>query len=97
MKLAEQYMSTVCNVTGCDAAPTHRAEIVIYAQTSRLHQPAIGYLPLCVCAAHADAEHARALLSEEGKQQIAAQFVRAGRAWPDWKRSFVRWVPLKKE
>jgi len=97
MKDAEQYKPLVCNVKGCDKPPTHRAEIVIYAQTDRLHTPAIGYLPLCVCTTHADDEHARALLSEEGKAQIAAGFAKAGKTRPDWTRSFVRWVPIRKE
>jgi len=36
-------------------------------------------------------------LSEEGKAQIAAGFAKAGKTQPDWARSFVRWVPLRKE
>ena len=85
---------TTCNVIGCDAAPTHRAEIVIFAKSDKLHTPALGFLPLCVCDEHATEERANELLVPAGKQQIEEQFTKAGYARPDWTRSFVRWVPL---
>lgn len=94
MKLADEYLPRTCSVKDCQNAPTHRAEIVIYAAVDKLHKPAIGYLPICTCDAHADAEHARALLADEGKHQIECGFMRAGYAKPDWKRSHIRWVRL---
>lgn len=87
----------LCDVRGCDAPATHRAEVVIYAAAPALHRPAIGYLGIRVCAAHADDEHAAALLSDAGKRQIEQEFAKAGRARPAWSRSFVRWVALSEE
>lgn len=83
-----------CNVTDCTNSATHQAEIVIYARVVYVHPPAVGTMGIRVCAAHADEEHARALLSEPGKRQIENGFRRIGRALPDWNRSFVRWTAL---
>lgn len=94
MKDATDYLPRMCNVTGCETPPAFRAEIVIFANVAKLHPPAIGFLPLCVCAAHADEAHAHALLSDAGKRQIEAGFRHSGYALPDWKRSFVRWKAL---
>lgn len=84
----------LCAVKDCEAPPTHRAEIVIYAAVSYLHPPAIGAIGVRVCDAHADDKHARALLTDEGKRRLEAEFAKARRARPDWTRSYVRWVKL---
>ncbi len=83
-----------CDIAGCSEVATHRAEMVIYAASTRIHPPAIGTLGIFVCTVHATEENANTLLSEPGKRQIEESFVSAGRARPDWARSFVRWKEL---
>jgi hypothetical protein len=83
-----------CDKVGCEARATHQAEVVLYAAVARVHPPAVGTLGIRVCEAHATKEAARELLSDEGKRQIERGFTQAGRAKPDWKRSFIRWKKL---
>lgn len=92
-------MSTMrlCDVKGCSQPITHRAEVVIYAGVAQLHPPAIAALGLFVCQGHATEELAGELLTPEGKAQLNALFAKAGKARPNWKSSFARWVPLRSE
>lgn len=87
-------MTTPCARRGCPNPATHRAELVIYAISTKIHPPSIGSLNLCVCQDHATEAEAKLLLHDPGKRQIEQALQSAGRALPDWTRSFARWVAL---
>lgn len=68
--------------------------LTLYALRPGLHAPAVGKLDLVVCAEHATQESADELLTDASRASIAEGLRRLGLAGPDWKRSFIRWVPI---
>lgn len=80
-----------CQRASCTAPATHYAEILVYGKSQILHPPAVCTLGLFVCTAHATEATAREVLTDRGKQQLESVFRSAGKALPDWSRSFARW------
>ncbi len=81
-----------CNRENCINNVTHKAKFLIYAATGDL--PAISYPDVFVCTEHAIKVNVNELLHDEGKRMIEDAFKSAGKAKPDWKRSFAKWVQI---
>ena len=57
-------------------------------------RPAKGLPDVFVCTEHAIKVNPNELLHDEGKKMIEDAFESAGKAKPDWERSFAKWVQI---
>ena len=81
-----------CNRKNCTNNRTHKLEFVLFVNTGDV--PAKGLPDVFVCTEHAIKVNPNELLHDIRKKMIEVAFEKAGKAKPDWERSFAKWVQI---